>query len=414
MKKQTLFLTMLLLVTLSFLLASCQGGGSGTTVPSTTTAATTTVPPVTEPPKAPYEELACRPATGFGDMVFGFSKDSTLIELSYPTDWTISAADDGFEILRDGSAVGYLCGSAAPDAAAFTVLKTDELSGDGLRITRYIEQKSGEERYRYRYVYRYSTNGYVRLLTLVAAYEEVDERSANTLLRNAELIDRYVSDTVGVLAPYFEYLGGPSSVAILGNSFVNSSKIGNNLREMMENGGWTCEVTAISRGYARVGTYTSDAAMMAKIRAGEYDVIFICGFYGEAEVENLGILREACIASGTELVIFPAHNEGASIIAAAEAAYPDLLCLNWKAEINRLIEGGVDKWDMCIDDAHDHSTPLAGYVGAHMIYRALYDELPTAPMKNTLTQSNIDRILGDYTQIGDAIVFPAGRITFLD
>ena len=71
-------------------------------------------------------------------------------------------------------------------------------------------------------------------------------------------------------------------------------------------------------------------------------------------------------------------------------------------------------WYLCINDSHKHSTPLAGYVGAHMIYRAIYDEMPTAPMKNTITQSYIDSILGDYAYIGDSKMIDEQNITYLD
>jgi hypothetical protein len=49
-----------------------------------------------------------------------------------------------------------------------------------------------------------------------------------------------------------------------------------------------------------------------------------------------------------------------------------------------------------------------------MIYRAIYDEMPTAPMKNTITQSYIDSILGDYAYIGDSKMIDEQNITYLD
>ena len=51
-------------------------------------------------------------------------------------------------------------------------------------------------------------------------------------------------------------------------------------------------------------------------------------------------------------------------------------CLSWKEEIDALISGGVRYDDMCMNDMHQHSTPLAGYVGAHLIYRNLFDKIP--------------------------------------
>ena len=91
-----------------------------------------------------------------------------------------------------------------------------------------------------------------------------------------------------------------------------------------------------------------------------------------------------------------------------------MFCLNWKAELDGLILGGVDRWELCIDDAHDHSRPLAGYVGAHMIYRAIYGELPTQPLSSSLSQGYIDSILDNYAYVGDGRVFQEDNTTYLD
>ena len=143
-------------------------------------------------------------------------------------------------------------------------------------------------------------------------------------------------------------------------------------------------------------------------------MVFICGFYDNAEVENLDVIRKTCNRSKTQLVIFPAHNENAGVIAYARETYPSLVCLNWKNEIDLLIKSGVSTRDFCIDDQHQHSTPLAGYVGAHMIYRAIYNELPTRPMRYALVQSEIDSILGNYAYVGSVRNLTDDEITYLD
>ena len=65
-----------------------------------------------------------------------------------------------------------------------------------------------------------------------------------------------------------------------------------------------------------------------------------------------------------------------------------------------LIESGVDKWKLCVDDAHKHSTPLAGLVGAHMIYRAIYGEIPSLDGIYSVNINNAKNILGDYLTTG--------------
>jgi hypothetical protein len=89
-------------------------------------------------------------------------------------------------------------------------------------------------------------------------------------------------------------------------------------------------------------------------------------------------------------------------------------CLNWKGELEGLIKRGVDIWDLCISDAYNHSRPLAGYVGAHMIYRAIYNELPSKPMRYTIKQTYVDGILERYAYVADAQIIKEDDITYLD
>ena len=394
----------IILTVLTLLLCSCERGtGTESTTPTTET---------TEPTyEISYEDIERRPSTIFKTSYYGFLGDNALLNIAYPIEWSFSEVDEGFDVLRDGEIIGYLLGAPADDMSAWTVLESETYSRGDVRVTKYVDQRNGTEKFRYRFAYSYPTETQRRTVTLTAACAEIDGASEQKLFTSAFALDKVTSETKGL---FTYYLGDPSSILILGNSFVGTSNIGNVLREMLSRGGKPCDVTAISRGYARVGTYTGDEALMDIIRSGAYEAVFICGLYGMDEVKNLGILKEACEESFTELIIFPAHNENATVIEAAKAEHPELVCLDWKAEINTLIEGGVDLWDMCIDDQHKHSTPLAGYVGAHMIYRSIYDELPTAPMQSTLKQSDIDRILGDYAYVGDSQSIPEDLITYLN
>jgi hypothetical protein len=100
---------------------------------------------------------------------------------------------------------------------------------------------------------------------------------------------------------------------------------------------------------------------------------------------------------GITLVVLPAHNENQAS-AEKSAKTCDLPLINWKAELDELISSGVDKFDLCVNDSYYHSTPLAGYVGAHMIYRAIYGEAPEN--KGTYLSNTELNILGDYAETG--------------
>lgn len=411
MKKIQILLVTLLL--LSTLLCACTGTPENSNAPETTPPETT-APETTEPViEISYNDVERHPSDTHKTGTFGFSGDTLLLSLSYPSEWTLSRVGDAYEILRDDVIIGHLGADDTPDGDEWTTVAFDEFSADGVSVTQSIERigaGAGVD-YRYRYDYVYWFEDEMRAVTLAVALSEVDEACEETLFTSACAVPKTASNTLGVLS---DYLGDSSSILILGNSFIGTSDIGNVLREMLRVNGKGCAVSAISRGYARVETYIKDAALMDAIRDGTYDAVFICGFYGAAEVQNLGILKKACDESFTELIIFPAHNENATHVATAMNTYPSLVCLHWKNEVEGLIENGVDRWDMCINDSHKHSTPLAGYVGAHMIYRAIYGELPTKPMKSALSQSYVDLILGNYAYVGDLQTIGETEITYLD
>ena len=182
-------------------------------------------------------------------------------------------------------------------------------------------------------------------------------------------------------------------ILILGNSFIHSSQIGDFLNDMLEQAGSEYSAVAISRGYASVSTYSYDRELIAEISAGEYCYVFQCGFYSPGEQQEFETMKLACAHSNTGIVAFPAHNEDPGTISSIDKAE----CLNWKEEIDALISAGVPYDEMCIDDMHKHSTPLAGYVGAHMIYRNLFHKIPPELSGGApLTAAEVTEQLGDY------------------
>jgi hypothetical protein len=140
--------------------------------------------------------------------------------------------------------------------------------------------------------------------------------------------------------------------------------------------------------------------MMNSIERGDYDAVFICGFYANVEANHLATLEEACKKSDTELIIFPAHNEFEGPITAARNKCPKLKFLDWKGELDMLIESGVDKWELCYNDEHLHSTEYAGLIGAHMIYRAMYGEMPSIDSMSSIDVGRAKALFGDYLTSG--------------
>ena len=358
-----------------------------------------------------YKDIERYQATGYEKSYFGFSDDLTMLGIEHPIEWSFSETTEGFDIIRDDMVVGHIVSGATSDTENWTPLTATNSFVGAIGIKRYIESNRTDEeaQYRYRYVYEYSAEVEKHTITLITTCAELDKTS------EANLMDAFkqktsAGQTMGILS---EHQDDWRTVLILGNSFVRTSNIGNILSEMLRLNGKRCDPVAVSFDGATVETYINNG-IIDYIRIGDYDAVFICGFYDPREVANLGILKEACEQSETELIVFPAHNEIEATLSSVQTTYPSLDFLNWKGEIECIIASGVDRWELCINDYQNHSKPLAGYVGAHMIYRAIYNELPKATMQNSISQSYIDSILGDYAYTGKVEVIDEDKIIYLD
>lgn len=358
-----------------------------------------------------YTEIERAGTSYYEKKYFGSKNDETLLQIPYPTEWRFEEEDaGGFSIYREDRRIGELMNSYAADTAQWTQVASQNNTVENVVVTMRIERNgtAPSAKYRYRVVYEYRSNSAERVVTLTVDCAEVNEMTELKLYWDAQIVKNGSSETFGMLS----HISQPSEILILGNSFIGSSNIGYILSELLEVNGKPCTVNAISRGMAGVANYANDAEIVESLRSGRYDALFICGFYSASAVNALSVLVNACEASNTTLVIFPAHNEQANVVSSARLAYGSAYCLNWKAELDRLISTGVSRWDLCVDDTYDHSKPLAGYVGAHMIYRALYGVSPEKGMQSTLSQSEIDAVLGNYAKIGDAKFPDAEKILY--
>ena len=157
------------------------------------------------------------------------------------------------------------------------------------------------------------------------------------------------------------------------------------------------QLVTVARGNAQVYTFSEDLTICEQIKNGDYSYVFVGSFYTEESIPAIKILLDIASMSNTKLIVFPAHNESDYVFNTAMDENEGLVLLNWKGEIDSLIDGGVDKWTFCVNDTYQHSTVYAGYVGAHMIYRNLFAQIP--PKLSTLaplTQAQVDGNLNDY------------------
>ncbi len=352
-----------------------------------------------------YLEIVPVSASLYKMESFGFAGDDNVIRISMPDNWNIYRHENSFRIYNGAVKIGEIFSGIMEEDGSFAVVEYADAMIKGTFVTfsvlAYPKEKNEDEQFKLCLTYTYFKDGEDRSVSLCINYKEANTRTTSVLTNNFSVEDGFFDDCIGSLKLSGD---GPKKILVLGNSFVNTSKIGTFLQEMFAGTNYTVE--AYSKGYASISR-NSWESFLPDMLNGCYDIIFMCGFYAEADVTEFRTYINACEQSGTELVIFPAHNESHPSLAIS--TYPNVDVLHWQKEINMLMsELGIDKWDFCIDDVHKHSTPLAGYVGAHMIYRAITGEIPKTTSHSAMHFEEIEKLLGAYVSQGG--VSPYGYV----
>ena len=332
--------------------------------------------------------------------LLSFGDDALSLVLSIPSDWTfVKLLGDSWRIYCDGTTVGQVSVSAPIDVLRTLPvgsIENDIMKGE-CRVVRVLTEDSVD--FRRVFSFTYGDGDAERVVYMDIGYVDLDDEGCLKILEETTVITRNAS--VGTLSHFLEK---PKSILILGNSFVRTSKVGLFLEDMIQSGdeGYEVVPVSVSSACVRVFTDVEPTKYLEPVRAGQYSVVFQCGFYHNDDISTFVPMIEACAASGTQLVFFPAYNENRSVLQSLFRKYPSITVVDWKQEVTDMIQAGVDKWDMCQDDAWLHSKPLAGYVGAHMIYRALFETLPPdLTSEAPLSMSEIRKKLGDYPDTGD-------------
>ncbi len=369
-----------------------------------------TDPPETEPPFDYESYLALSPVShaSYQTVNIGFLDNDALLSFSLPKSWKVDKQADRLVISNGENEIGEIVKGVPDDPAGTRVMEyLDGETGDisyWYNLLAFPTEKDTPRAFRHSITFSHLDN----TVTVIIHYTEMDENAVTMLLSSVDTPLKSSDPGFDSISLYD--VGDRCDVLILGNSFVGTSQIGSFLSTMFR--GTNYRVTAISRGYATVSKNTWEDQLPA-LKAGTYDVVFLCGFYSEADTPALKPYIEACEGSDTTLVLFPAHNESREQLAID--TYPNLPVLHWQDEIDLLIKGlGIDYWDFCYNDSHKHSTPLAGYVGAHMIYRALTGEVPPIEMDFTALSGNtISYHLGTYMKTGSVVLLQDYDIWFL-
>ena len=388
---------LLCLIGILFSLPACQTNDPNTDDSGDTTSEVTGASDIES---IDYKTLERRTAKSIKNVNFGFKTDNIMLTLPFSSEWTLSGnMTNGYVILRDGVEIGYL-NSTEEDFSDDLTVKEAESTSDGLVVCERSllvdpSATTVEKRFLQRFVYTYTAGATERTVTLQVGYTETDDFLSRKLLyiQNPSRISESIQ-----MGEMMMPEPARKPILILGNSFIGSSKVGRILQDMCNaNIRDNYEVIAISVGYATVSK--SWSGYLDSMENGEYAAVIMCGFYGTGDVNAFGDYVEACKQSNTPIAIFPAHNESQGANAARK--YPSVHYINWKGEIDALIKSGISKDDFCENDTHQHSTPLAGYVGAHMLWRVLFNEMPPVlDSYASLSYTEIKEKLGDYVENG--------------
>ncbi len=379
MKKYT---TLILVVFLIFTLCSCGKSEKDNTDVSSV--------------NSDYMSIECDKYDKFEFTYFSGQKGSKILRINMPKKWNFEKTEQGYNIVEYSEVIGNItiCDEFVSENNSQCVSQ-DEVEAVDVFVTHTINkfQEDKYVSYSHTFIYKYEDTDGNKNLVINMPYEKVSIGTASKMMNYTNLEGTTKDKYLGVL----RIKDNRKRILIMGNSFINSSEIGDTLQKMC---GSSITVDAHSRGYAEVKTYSADTFMMNEIESGKYSAVFICGFYSSENVKALNTIVNVCKNSGTKLAIFPAHNENRSVIESACAQYEYPILIDWKAEIDSFIENGIEKEFFCVNDMHFHSTPIAGYIGAHIIYRALFGKIPLETHKyNYVSQTEIDR-LGEYKSTG--------------
>lgn len=405
-----------LLLALSLFLCSCElidtiKGAFGNDQSNTTDTNDTNNDKVIAEGGKDYTELDCRVPEAYSPKTFAITQKRHSLTLDLPSDWTFSKnSDGGYDILRDGTKIGNVRYGEIEDDEWISVKKKTvptALYGVKYSIEKYLYKI---ETFRHSFEYSYTEDLCEMTVTLTVEYEELDEGTVEKLLYDPTLKSLTTETNIGAL------LDIPQNrpVVFIGNSFIGSSQVATIFKEMVKKEGKSLTVTTRSYGGAQLSDFVSNSSLMNEIRSGAFGTIFLCGFYGGYSQTDMQFMVEACQKGNTTVVIFPAHNENSNSIRLAKKYFPDLTCIDWKSEVDALIANGVDPLDMYVEDAHHHSTTLAGYVGAQMAYRAIFGEIPTKQLSDTISTSYVKSKLGDYVERGFVYTESFDGILFID
>lgn len=331
------------------------------------------------------------------EIGFSFEDAIRAIAVNIPSDWTLSEqSPKTYSILRNGKEIGRITSELPKNVKEINEVAKATSNAITTKHEIHLIETDTEYIYRHSFTFamEYGTKTYASRLQV--DYGELDDAAAKHIL---ESVDKVEHREGNIKIPVTRS-NGKDKILIIGNSFVRTSGISDFLKNFISSGKKKTVVNIQSINGAVMRVYATEE-ILSPIREGKYSVVFLCGLYYDADIPVINTFLKACEKGGAVLVVFPAHNERYPQIPNAKNQYPNVIFLDWKKEIDDIIATGVNYWEFCENDAYHHSKAPAGYIGAHMIYTALYDEIPAEYTGKRLTMTKIRQLVGDdYIKTG--------------
>lgn len=402
-------ITLALLVLLVCAFAALSCGGSDVT--------DTTAPPAAPAPDTEYLGIECDSVFEVKPERFGFEEDRLTVSLLLPDGWVAEESEGGYLLTCDGETVGSL--TVGESETQESVLESALDEGEGASCAWSLLSRGADvaaaERYSHRFVYTYSSDGTERTLTLTVDYARIDGM-ARDRMSAAPTLESRMSDThLGALGLNRNDVIN-KGILVLGGDAMRSSNLDGALKAMSQDIAWNIfDVVSSPSGCVCNNWLRYDRDFTKSIRSGDYAAVIFGGFCHQSDVAAFKKLADACVESNTKMIILPSHNE--SYGKAAAETYPDAYYLDWKGELDALVALGVAHSELCSNHSAYNAKPLSAYVGAHMIHRAVFGEMPpsfssTSPFEvNTATAKA--KLGGEYVETGRLKVIPDSEIRFL-
>lgn len=353
-----------------------------------------------------YSKIECRSIenNNWKKIELVINSNKFYARLSIPTDWEISS--DG-TIKRNDIPIGKIS-SKAPDSSvnSFEESQRGQDNDTEISVRQSIEKytKMGINSYERHYkISRLRLSGGFTLYLWID-YAQLNSSASLKLYNSISYLgtERYMP----------EKKNNTDKLLILGNELISPdySKLGIILNEMFSvyntanSTNHFAEV--ISNQGANISTYAQNTELIQKIKDKTYDYVLLCGFYNTdtSDIEeDFNKIAQACKSSDTGLIIFPAYNESSAVITTLLNKNEALYCIDWKKELEELKDSGIGgESQLVLEDFYKDgkTTPLAGYVGAHMIYRNILKTNPNEINFDFLTTETIKEKLKGYVSTG--------------